>query len=83
MRYTMLISEARQMVEETKIPEALHLNRKALKILYSDKLERKIQRMEVYYYEMNYQNVILVRSQNLFNENTKMYMYISVVHPTE
>jgi hypothetical protein len=43
----MLISQAKQMVDRKKIPEALHLNRKALKIVYSDKLERKIQRMEV------------------------------------
>ncbi|XP_062566324.1 DNA excision repair protein ERCC-6-like [Saccostrea cucullata] len=53
VQYAMLISEAGQKVEEKKIPEALYLNRKALRIAYSDKLQRKIQRMELYIQQNN------------------------------
>lgn len=47
VRYAMLISEANQRVEEKNIPQALYLNKQALKILPSEKLQRKIQRMQV------------------------------------
>lgn len=47
VRYAMLISEAKQRVEEKNIPQALYLNKQALKILPSEKLQRKIQRMQV------------------------------------
>ncbi|XP_061162866.1 DNA excision repair protein ERCC-6-like [Saccostrea echinata] len=53
VQYAMLISEAGKKVEEKKIPQALYLNRKALKIAYSDKLQRKIQRMELYIQQNN------------------------------
>lgn len=51
VRYAMLISEAKQRVEEKNIPLALHLNKQALKILPSEKLQRKIQRMQVNFCE--------------------------------
>nr|XP_022343270.1 DNA excision repair protein ERCC-6-like isoform X4 [Crassostrea virginica] len=64
VQYAMLISEARQLVEKKDIPQALHLNRKALKILPSEKLQRKIQRMEMYIQQNNLSEVSQSSDEN-------------------
>lgn len=61
VRYAMLISEAKQRVEEKNIPQALYLNKQALKILPSEKLQRKIQRMQVLFLTGFFVEVVIAR----------------------
>lgn len=45
--YNKLVQEAKQLIGEGKVKAALDLNRQALKICHSDKLAKKIAKMEV------------------------------------
>lgn len=46
-RFNELIKRGKQLVGEGRIEEALKCNKKALKISYSEKLAKKIKKMEV------------------------------------
>lgn len=46
-RFNELIMKAKRLIGEGRIEEALKLNKKALEICYSEKLAKKIRKMEV------------------------------------
>ena len=53
-RFNELIKRGKQYVGEGKIEEAVKCNKKALKISYSEKLARKIKKMEVIIYDIGF-----------------------------
>lgn len=46
-KYNELVMKAKRLATDGMIKEALECNKKALKICFSDKLEKRIQKMEV------------------------------------
>lgn len=58
-KYSRLILQSKELVSGGKVTEALELNQKAYRLCPSDKLLRKIQRMQVSVYLCNLKKIIL------------------------